>query len=116
MGEADFNQFLRLRKQLVIAAENIARAHNLSPMLIPTIFKDMDEQLKLALKVADLVNRANRKICVTLLWYSVDNPESSFAQVWFFAWNEEDENFQQIVFVKYKLKDFIYLLDVMLSV
>ena len=43
MGEAGFNQFLRLRNQLVNAAENFAREENLTPVLIPTMSKDMDE-------------------------------------------------------------------------
>ena len=61
MGEADFNQFVRLRNQLANAAENFARGENLTPVLIPTKSKDMDEQLKLAHKVVELVDRANRK-------------------------------------------------------
>ena len=77
MGEADFNQFMRLRNQLVNAAENFAREENLTPVLIPTMSRYMDEQLKLAHKVVDVVDRANRKICVTLLRYNVDKPESS---------------------------------------
>ena len=72
MVEADFNQFMRLRNQLVIAEENFAREESLSPVLIPTMSKDMDEQLKLAHKVVDVVNRADRKSCVTLLRYNVD--------------------------------------------
>ena len=59
MGEADFNQFMRLRNQLVYAAENFAREENLTPVQIPTLSKDMDEQLKLAHKVVDVVDRAN---------------------------------------------------------
>ena len=85
MGEADFNQFMRLRNQLVNAAENFARKEKLTPVLIPTMSKDMDEQLKLAHKVDDVVDRANRKICVTLLRYNVDKQESSYAQVRLFA-------------------------------
>ena len=81
MGEADFNQFMRLRNQLVNAAENFAREENLTPMLIPTISKGMVEQLKLAHKVVDVVDQANRKVCVTLLRYNVDKLESSYAQV-----------------------------------
>ena len=42
MGEADLNQFIRLRNQLVNAAENFAREGNLIPVLIPTITKDME--------------------------------------------------------------------------
>ena len=94
MGEADFNQFMRLRNQLVNVAENFAREDSLTPVLIPTMSKDMDEQLKLAHKVVDVVDWTNRKICVTLLRYNVDNPESSYAQVRLFARKKEDEKFQ----------------------
>ena len=116
MGEADFNQFTRLRNQLVNAAENFAREENLTPVLIPTMSRDMDEQLKLAHKLVDVVDRANRKICVTLLRYNVDNLQSFYAQVRLFARKKEDEKFQQVVYVYYKLEEFIYILDVMNSV
>ena len=116
MGEADFNQFMRLRNQLVNAAENFAREENLTTVLIPTMSRDMDEHFKLAHKVVDVVDRTNRKICVTLLRYNVDNPESSYAQVRLFSRKKEDEKFQQIVYVNNKLEEFIYLLDVMNSV
>ena len=53
MGEADFNQFMRLRNQLVNAAEKFAREESLTPVLIPTMSKDMDEQLKLAHKFVE---------------------------------------------------------------
>ena len=76
----------------------------------------MDEQLKLAHKIIDVRERANRKICETLLRYNFDKPESYFAQVRLFARKKEDENFQQVVYVIYKLEKFIYLLDVMNSV
>ena len=115
MGEADFNQFLRLRNQLVNAAENFAREENLTLVLIPLISRDMDGQLKLAHKVVDVVDRTNRKTCVTLLRYNVDNPESSYAQVRLFARKTEDEKFQQVVYVNYKFEEFIFLLDVMNS-
>ena len=42
LAEANFSQFMPLRNQLVIAAENLAREENLSPVLIPTLSKDMD--------------------------------------------------------------------------
>ena len=50
MREAGFNKFMQLRSQLVIAADNFAREENLSRVLIPTLSKDMDEQLKLSHK------------------------------------------------------------------
>ena len=116
IGEADFNQFMRLRNQLVNAAENFAREENLTPVLIPTKTKDMDEQLKLAHKVVNVVDRASRRIRVTLLRYNVEKPESSYAQVRLFARTKEEEKFQQSVYVKYKLEEFIYLPGVMNSV
>ena len=77
MGKADFNQFMRLRIELVVGAETFAREENLSPVLIPTMSKDMDEQLKLAHKMVDVVNQTDKKICLTLLRYSVSTPERS---------------------------------------
>ena len=102
--------------QLVIAAENLTREEKLTPVLILATSKDMDEQLKLAHKVVDVVNRRNRKICVSLLRYNVDKLEGFYGQVQLFARKKEDKNFQQVVFVKYKLEEFIYLFDVMNSV
>ena len=116
MGEADFRQFMRLRNQLVNAAENFAREENFTQVLIPTMSKHKDEQLKLAHKVVDVVDRTNRKICVTLLRYNVDKPESSYAQVRFLARKKEDQKFQQGVYVNYKLQEFNYLRDLMNSV
>ena len=76
----------------------------------------MDEQLKLANKVVDIVDRANRSVCLTLLRYIGDKLESSYAQVRLFARKKEDKKFQQVVYVKYKLEEFIFVLDVMNSV
>ena len=64
-GVADLTHFMRLRNQLVNAAENFAREEILTSVLIPTMSKDMDEQLKLAQKVIVVVDRPNKKICVT---------------------------------------------------
>ena len=50
---------------------------------------------------------------MTPLRYNVDKTESSYAQVRLFARKKEEEKFQQVVHVKYKLEDFIFLLDVM---
>ena len=116
MGAADFNQFMRLRNQLVNAAEDFAREENLTPVLIPTMSKDVDEQLKLAHNVVDVVDRAKKNIFVTLLRYKVDKLENSYAQVQFFARKKEDEKIQQVTYVHYKLEELIYLLDVMNSV
>ena len=116
MRGADFNQFIRQRKQLVVAADNFLREQNLSPVLQSTLSKDMEEQLKLVHKVIDVVDRPNKRICVTLLRYKLDNPETSYAQVRLFGRKKEEENFQQIVYVNYRLDELVYLLDVMNSV
>ena len=52
---------------------------------------------------------------MTLLRYKVDNPETSYAQVGLFGREKEEEKFQQIVYVNYKLDEFVYLPDVMNS-
>ena len=64
----------------------------------------------------DVVDRPNRRICVTLLRYKVDNPETSYAQVRLFGRKKEEEKFQQIVYVNYKRDEIIYLFDIMKSV
>ena len=113
MGEVDFNQFIRQRNQLVVAADNFIREENLSPVLQSTLCKDMEEQLKLVHKVIDVVDCPNRMICLTLLRYKADNPDTSWAQVCLFGRKTEEEKFQQIVYVNYRLDEFIYLLDVL---
>ena len=116
MGEVDFNQFKRQRNQLVVAADNSLREENLSPVLQSTLSRDMQEQLKLVPKVIDVVERSNTRICVTLLRYKLDNPDTSYAQVRLFGRKKEEEIFQQIVYINYRLDEFVYLLDVMNSV
>ena len=76
----------------------------------------MEEQRKLVHKVIDVVDCRNTRICVTLLRYKVDNPETSYDQIRLFGRKKEEENFQQIVYVNYRLDEFVYLLDVMNSV
>ena len=101
MGEAGFNQVMRLRYQLVNAPENFPREENLTSVLIALRSKDMDQHLKLAHNVIDIVDGANRKIRVTPLRYNVDKPESSYAQVRLLARKKRDEKFQQFVCVNY---------------
>ena len=114
VGEADFNQFIRQRIQHAVAANSFLREQNLSPVVQSTLSKDMEEQLKLVHKVIDVVDCPNRRICVTLLRYKADNPET-YAQIRLFGRNKEEEEFQ-IVYVNYKLDDFVYLLDVIIAV
>ena len=116
MGEADFNQFIRQRNQLVVAAYNFLREQNMSSVRQSTLFKDMEDQLKLVHKVIDVVDCSKRRICVTLFRCKVDNPDTSNAQVRLFGRKKEEGKFQQIVYVNYKVDEVVYLLDVMNSV
>ena len=116
MGEADFNQFIRQRNQLVVAADNFLREQNLSSVLQSTLSKDMEEQLKLVHKVIDIVDRPERRICVTLLRYKANNPDTSYAQFRLFGRKKEEGKVQQIVYLNYRLDEFVYLFDVMNSV
>ena len=86
---ADFNQFMRLRNQLVIPAEHFAGEENFSPVVIAALSKDMDEQFKLAQKVVEVVDWANKKICVALLRHSVLKPDNSSDQLRCFAGKKE---------------------------
>ena len=61
------------------------------------------------------MDRANRKRCVTLLRYTVDQLKSSYVQVQIVARNKEDEKIQQIAKMNYQVEEFIYLLDAMNS-
>ena len=107
---------MQLKNQKVIAAEWFGREENSSAVLIPTMSKGKDQQLKLAHKGVDVLDRANSKICVTLPRYSVDKPESSYGQIRLFVRKMEDEKFQQNIYVKYKFEKIVYLLDVLSSV
>ena len=85
-------------------------------VLQSTLSKDMEEKLKLVHKIMDVVDRPNRKICVTLQRFKVDNPETSYAQVRLFGRKKEEEKFQQVVYFNHELDEFVYLPDVMKSV
>ena len=78
MGEADFIQFIRLRNQLVVAVRDFSIEENLPPVKVKLLAKDMEEQLKLTHKVLEVVDRPHKKICVTMLRYNVEKPETSF--------------------------------------
>ena len=109
--EADFIRFIRLRDQLAVAGRDFSKEKDLLPVPVKPLVKDMDEQLKLAHKFAEVVDRPHRKIWVTLLRYNVEKPETSYAQDRLFGSNKEEEKFNKIVHVNYKLGEFLYLFD-----
>ena len=96
MEKADFNQVIRQRNQLVVAADILLREQNLSPVLQSTLSKEMEEQLKLPHKVFEVVDCPRRRICLTLLRYKADKPETSYSQVGLFGRKKEEENFSKL--------------------
>ena len=116
MGEPDFIQFIRLRNQLIVAVRDFSKEENLAPVQVKLLAKDMEELLKLTHKIVEVVDRPHKKICVTMLRYNVEKPETSYVQVRLFGGRKDEEKFNQIVYVIYKLDEFIYLLDVLKSV
>ena len=116
MGEPDFIQFIRLKNKLVVSVRDFSKQGNLAPVQVKLLAKDMEEQLKLTHKVVEVVDRPHRQICVTMLRYNVEKPETSFVQVRLFGRRKDEENFNQIVYVNYEFDDFFYLLDVLNSV
>ena len=78
--------------------------------------KVMEEQLKLTHKVVEVVDRPHRKICMTMLLYKVEKPETSCAQVRLFGRRKDEEKFNQFVYLNYKLEEFCFLLHVLNSV
>ena len=116
MREADFNQFIRLKNQLVVAVSDFSKEENSPPVQVKLLAKDMEEQLKLTHKVVEVADRSHRKNCLTMMRYNVEKPETSYVQVRLFERRKDEEKFNQIVYVNYKLDEIIYLLDVMNSV
>ena len=51
-----------------------------------------------------------------MMGYIVEKPETLHVQVRLFGRKKDEEKFNQIVYVNYKLDDIFYLLDVMNSV
>ena len=116
MGKAEFNQFIRLRNQLVVADRDFSKDENLPTVQVELLAKDMEEQLELTHKVVEVVDRPHRKICLTMLWCNVEKPETSYVQVLLFGRRKDEGKFNQIFYVKFKLDEFFYLCDVMNSV
>ena len=44
MEETDFNQFIRLRNQLIVAVRDFSKEENLPPVQVKLLAKDMEEQ------------------------------------------------------------------------
>ena len=81
MGEADFNQFIRLMYQVVVAVRDFSKEENLTPVQLKLLAQDMEEQLNFTLNVVEVVDRPHRKICLTVLRYNVEKPETAYVQV-----------------------------------
>ena len=100
MEESDFNQFIRQRDHFVVA-DNFLREQNLSPDFQSGFVQKHGGTSKLVHKVIGVVDCPNRRICVTLLRYKANNPETSNAQVRLFGRKKEEEKGHQFVYVNY---------------
>ena len=116
MGEADFIQFTGERNQLLVAIRDLSKEENLPPVQVKLLAKNLEEQLKFTHKIEEVVGQPHRNIYVTMLRYNVEKPQTSYVQVRLLGRRKNEEKFNQIVYVNYKLDEFIYLLDVMNSV
>ena len=116
MGEADFIRFIRRGNQLVVARRNLSREENLPHVQVILLAKDMEEQIKLTHKVVEVVDRSHRKICVTMVRYNVEKPETSYVQMRLFQRRKDEKKFNQFVYVNYTLDGFNILFDVKNSV
>ena len=116
LGETYFNQFIRLRHQLVVTVRDFSKEETLAPLKVKLLAKHMDEQLKLTHKVVEIDDRPYRRIGVTMLRYNVEKLETSYVQVRLFGRRKEEEKFNGIVYLNYKFDEFIYLFDVMDSI
>ena len=116
IGGTDFNEIIRLKNQLVVAVRDFSNEENIPPVRVKLQEKDMEEQLKLTHKVVEVFDRPNREVCVTMLRYNVEKLETSYVQVQMFGRRKEEEKFNQIVYVNYKLDEYNYLLVVMNAV
>ena len=63
LGQYDFKQFLRLRKKLIVAADNFTKEENLPYINVVGLSKDIDEQLKHVHKVIVIAGGPSAK-CV----------------------------------------------------
>ena len=97
MREADFNQFIRLTIQLVVAVRDFSKEENLPPVQVKLLAKDMEEQLTLTHKVVGVVDRQHRKLCVTMLRYNMEKPEISYVHVRLFGRIKDEEKIIEIV-------------------
>ena len=96
---------MTLRNQLFVAAENVKREQNLSPVQLSTRSKHLDEQLKLDHEENDVVNRSNRKNCVNLLRFKMDQPESSFSLVQYLQGRSRTRGFNKLSLLIINMKN-----------
>ena len=85
----DFNQFERLRSQLVVAVGDFNKEENLPSLQVKLLAKDKEEQLKRTHKNVQVVDRPLRKKCVAKPRYNVEKPEASYVHVRLFGRKNE---------------------------
>ena len=83
-GEAIFNQFKSTQKELVFQQKMLEERKTITSSESNKVHGSERTNLYAHIPV-DVVKRADRKICQTMLRYSADKPKSSYAQVQMFS-------------------------------
>ena len=116
LGVFDFKQLLCLRNPIAQAVREFSTDETLKEVVTSPLSKNLDEQLKHVQKAITIVDRPKRKLFATMKKYCMDKPESTYVQLRLFTRTSEHDKFQQLVFVNYKFDEFLYLLDVIISI
>ena len=99
-GRGDFNQFIWLRNQAVVAEESSGVENNFSQVRMPKMSKNKDEQLRVTHKVVDVTDCTKRKIFVNAAPGTIGKTrkfmKNSYAKVQIFA----GKLFQQFILAK----------------
>ena len=96
MGESDFHQFIRMRNQLVVAVRDFSKEENRPPVHLKLIPKRHGGATQTYTQSCEVVDLPHRKICITMLRYSVEKLETSYVQVRFFGTRKDGRKFNQI--------------------
>ena len=71
----------------MLQSETLAKRKICPHVQMKLLAKNIEEQLKLTHRVVKIVDRPHRMICVTMLRYNVEKPETSYPSA--IVWNKK---------------------------
>ena len=110
-----FKKLLYLRNPIAQAVREFSTDETLKENVTSPLSKHLNKQLKLVQKAITVVNPHKRKTFATIKKYCMDKPESTYVQIRLFTRISEHDKFQQLLFVRYKYDEFLFLSDVYTS-